>query len=442
MQPYVLWVERSRHLSGLQAALNRDVKDSNPALSIVFLAVIVAVETRMMAGTSRRISLDGLIDGFYKLFVLYFILHPLVVAYHETAHALVAASLGNRPRIVVLFKGKQLLRFRFFGIVVIISWQILAGGLTIHEITNGSRWRMRRVAIVAAGPLANIAVAGAALLFLGTASGAFSWLLAGLACSSLVSGLVSILPSTHKSVFGTPVDSDGRAIFKLLRAEPPDDAKVADFNALIDLRSRAYAENRTWIPEFVNRFPQDALAISIRYQEMSNAGSLIEARKIVADRLELDIPLAPARRAQFHNIVAWTNLLLEDADLLGDAEEHCERALALDPQLLYFDTKGWILLVEGDAHLAHQWFSRAYDSPDPHSRSSSATGLSYAAATLGDAELAEAWRRIADQYAGNVALQLPNFRATPLASGGHVRTQLDRDAIAGHLGVRSGLSVL
>jgi hypothetical protein len=114
---------------------------------------------------------------------------------------------------------------------------------------------------------------------------------------------------------------------------------------------------------------------------------------------------------------------------------HCDRSLAFDPQPKSVCTKGWILLIKGDIHRAHDWLSSAHNSPDLNAQLCSAVGLSYAAATLGDAELAKAWKRRAAELMVGEQIRLPDFQVVPLAIGIHERSQLDQAAIAGRLRV-------
>jgi hypothetical protein len=398
---------------------------------LAILVVVVAVAIQGSTGRPTHVPGSGwVLEAFFASLAF----RPLIVALHETAHASVAAGLGHRPRIVVLFKGNHLLTFEFFGVAVAISRSLFSGGIAIHEVSNCSSWRFRRVAIVAAGPAANVVLGGVTFWLLGKANGASSWIVAGLTCCTLTMGLESMVPSTNTSVLGSRIDSDGRAMVKLLRATRMDDASVAAANAALDLRARALVKDPTWLADFQIQFPQASATITLKYGDLYRAGLLEEARQLLVDRLANDVPLSRAERANFHNTIAWTDLISEDPERLAGADGHCQQAIDLDPQPMYIDTTGWLLLMQGHAQLAHEWLSRAHQSPDRQTRSSAATGLSYAAAILGDAELSEAWQRTADRLANGETLRLPVVRVVPQVAGNHVRTQLDKDALAGVLG--------
>lgn len=156
---------------------------------------------------------------------------PLHITLHEAAHAFTARLVGATVLKARIAGGSALCRLRVAGIPFEFGSYFYAGGLTEFLPITGRFTRLRKIAVVVAGPLCNMAVATAAV---GTAVSLhghrslvvpIGWTCFMVAWLNVRLTVTNLFPSKTKAV-NREVATDGQQILSLLKCKA-DDASVA-----------------------------------------------------------------------------------------------------------------------------------------------------------------------------------------------------------------------
>jgi tetratricopeptide (TPR) repeat protein len=287
---------------------------------------------------------------------------PLLVL-HELGHAVMARRLGWSVHEIVIGFGRELTRVRYGQTTIRIKALPIEGCVLPSPGTLGNP-RLEGALIYAAGPGAELVFILVLRLFVGEQLfqpagdlGIIFWQSGALAAAlgalfNLVPYATSAGVSDGLGIIRSFIDPSGRLATRL--AMPA----IQRVHRLLHLEH--YAEATAEVTAALETYPgntelQALLAVCLASAGDEEAGlDLLESLGHPADR-------PPAERIQMLLAAAWVVLLSDDHSLLYQAQEGCERALALDPDnpkanLLL----GRVYLERGQSDAAFKALMRGY----------------------------------------------------------------------------------
>ncbi|MGH8975487.1 MAG: site-2 protease family protein [Acidimicrobiia bacterium] len=301
------------------------------------------------------------------------VLYALVAA-HEAGHALVAHLVGLRVPLVSIGVGRRLLSFRLGPSRIDLHAVPLSGFAVVgHAGTEGLRWR--RSLVLAAGPLVNLAVAGA-----GAGLGAPG----GFVLLNLVLFGISIMPFKAETPFG-PQRTDGLALWWLPRATAAEvDELVADsyaVEATVAYQDGRYRDAWQWATDGLELHPGSHILAGVLGAALIGLGRYREAVDLYAAQLERP-DASPEHRAMHQNNLAWAALMSADLELLPDALAASEAAHRTLPWMPCVNgTRGFALILAGEVTTGAELVRTAFlREKDRRNRATMACELAIAAA--------------------------------------------------------------
>jgi hypothetical protein len=281
----------------------------------------------------------------------------LVLWVHELGHATVGRALGLRVFEVVLGSGPRLGRARV-GRTDVEARLLPFGGHTVMVPPRPARLRLALG--IAAGPLANLAVAVVTLL-VWPRSG--SWV-PPLVIANTIVLIGNLWPMQVATPLG-PVRSDGLALATLIRS-PRDELDDAD--ALLHAAESRAALTRNdptdavaWAEAGLRAHPDHRPLHHYLTVALIRAGDLGAARDHLRALLARD-DAEPLERAIDLSNLAWADLMTGDPALLDEAlmaSEEAERRLAWHPAVKH--ARGYALIESGRVEEGLIRVRRAYD---------------------------------------------------------------------------------
>ena len=281
-------------------------------------------------------------------FVLLFY-RVLVVPFHELGHALAAKALGLPVFEVQLGSGWKLLNTRIAGTRLSIApWG--GGGFTLVGLCNLRLIRLKRILFVLAGPL----VDATALAFM-VWCWRTEWLIPPtlavlLAITYGFSLFVNLVPETVASSHGQ-VSNDGLAVLQALTASSET---TREWHAGYFALAASYALNDHQ-PDEALRICEQGLQVypDNRMLQMMLGQACYANRDFARARLLIQAVLdqedTPRElRSPLLNVIACTDILHDDDELLDEAERFAAEAVRLAPwDVAAKDTRGSVLVVLG-----------------------------------------------------------------------------------------------
>jgi hypothetical protein len=361
---------------------------------------------------------------------------PPLAVLHEIGHALVATMVGSPPALIQLF-GRHAKVVRVRGLVLALGRNPFGAGVVVHHAVREHR-ALREAAIVAAGPLTGVIVAGGALLLHPT-----SVVTAGVAAAAFVLTFQNLVPIDYHTPFGRQ-PSDGLRLARVLR--PGVDVPDPDLlDAAVDLRIASVtgdAEAACQAIAVIRKDSRDPQLVAAAALLAMAAGRTAEAVSI-ADEIEPPAlsSVKVEERPGVGDALAWVWLLAGDREHLRKARAAAEigTAAAGNVAVSLQDTLAWLDLRRGDVESAHRRFIAAYTAKGsgPH-RFMVSKGLAATARAAGDEPVAVAWdaaaasgdRRLPPGAHAPIPVVPPGIRLEP-PSVWH-RTELDEAALAGN----------
>lgn len=273
-------------------------------------------------------------------FAVFYVSIFTTVLPHELAHALVAKLVGLPPVAIVIGRGRMWFDRTVFGLRLQFG-TVPRGGFTLVDLRPCSGFDARMIALVAAGPLTNLALGIGAIAvarYLPEESMSAAWRMAalGFGAANLLIAVGSIVPGKANSANGS-IDNDGALIAKRLRGEPVDFR--ANRAGIGYLRASFAYSDRDY--EAAGRLALEAEALAHDLNKKATltvlrAESLSESDE-PALAIELLTPLlvredcTPELRTHIDQAWAWAVLLADDSALLPDALARMTRAVELMP---------------------------------------------------------------------------------------------------------------
>jgi tetratricopeptide (TPR) repeat protein len=263
---------------------------------------------------------------------------------HELGHAVVGRLLGYRifevsigvgPRLVRLRVGRTRFEMRLFPL----------GGHTMLAPRSDRLLQAREAFVALAGSAVNVVAVAWAL----TADLDDPVVLAVVVFGGLLV-VENLFPRRVKNPLGV-LESDGMRAAKALDADEAAlrDALAARYlgEASIDNDRGDHQAELAWLERGLSELPESAVLRGGAAVVRIVLRRYDEARERLLEVLERD-DLQPIQRAIHLNNLAWTDLVLDDPDLLPEALAASKEALATAPQIPAFKgTRGFALVLGG-----------------------------------------------------------------------------------------------
>ncbi|HWE92444.1 MAG TPA: M50 family metallopeptidase [Tepidisphaeraceae bacterium] len=347
----------------------------------------------------RTYSWDGM---WFPLFLLF---QYVSIIPHELAHALVARLTGIEVFQISLGYGRVIATHRVRGVVIEI--RAIPGIGTVSGATlRMSGWRWRRIAFIAAGPLANAALCAIALWAAGGLPHRWNgghgsevdllWL--PLALANGVLCVTSLIPRSVQTPAGVS-QSDGSQLRSLLfkPIASPERRRLAYFQSrgTILYAARDTHAATEIATQGLHEFPGDVSLQWLLANAHQDAGEYAAGRAIMLRLLEAHSARDAARAAML-NALAWADLMLATPDCLEEAGRASTEAYSLTPwEASVKSTRGLALVELRDAAAAVPLLRKAFRDADRREhRALVACSLALAQSRLGDAKAA---RRLWDK---------------------------------------------
>lgn len=308
---------------------------------------------------------------------LYFLFVYLLVIPHELGHAIAAWLVRWEVFRINFGIGPCWLRCSIAGIP--IQFRLIPDRGSVSTLSLRQRdWRVCRLMTLAAGPLANLAIAILAIELAGGwkifISDLFGSAWSTLALASGLQFVANIIPQTHLMQEG-PVGSDGQQMMHLLfKPLPSEKARrlryyMAKGFALF-ASDRAQEALEVFSAAHAEYPDQASIALGLTGALMM-AGKVEEGRSLVCQLLKVHTTDS-AVNAVLRNNLAWADLLLGSPTLLAEADESSAAAISLMPwDASIQSTRGTVLAILGKPDEAMQLLRKSMKGADRRSSRSS-----------------------------------------------------------------------
>jgi hypothetical protein len=313
---------------------------------------------------------------------------------HELGHALVARGVGMRVFKIHVGVGKTLFTRNLLGFHTEFR-AIPFGGLTVAAPTDESGLRGKRFAFILAGPLANLLLGGATLLFIPlTDMLEIQRIHDGVVLGQmfLYANVVVLVQNLWPHTFDSPAGrlaNDGKQLWQIVfgRNDTVTNLMAARYalEAVACQERRESAAALNWVEEGLTRFPENLLLVNLR------GILLIECRQFEASRecflrllARADNP--PAVRGMLLNNVAYADALLGGPIRLAEADAFSQEAMALLGWMPAIKgTRGTTLLELGQTEEALRLLRDSMEQhDDPAGKAENACFIAIGAAQLGN----------------------------------------------------------
>jgi tetratricopeptide (TPR) repeat protein len=342
---------------------------------VVFLVVLMVV-----AG-ALNLHLSTSIDLFWYLLFL-----PIIVVVHEAGHAVASALLRHRIFEIQIGAGPAL-RLNVGRTHVLIGLLPLAGHVASGSASaRGFRWK--RLVIIAAGPAMNAVMFGIVALM-----NLPSDLLRDFAVVNAFVLINNLLPFSQRTSLG-PQANDGLALVRTffdpetVLEEQRAGIAAAEAQHLVERGNRDDA--REMVREALTVHPHSRILRNWLGHDLVVSGQLAEAREVFSSLVEDDrrseSPTPRGRNSSsvaIHlNNLAWTDLMLDDPELVSEANAASAKAIELLPgPSAIWGTRAFALIAtshfaEGIT-LAQKAFKKERD-PKNRSQQASVVAIGYA----------------------------------------------------------------
>jgi len=341
---------------------------------------------------------------FLTVFFLVDLFLVLSIVPHELGHAIAGRLLGWRVFAIVIGVGKQVFKFRLFGIIFSFRWLPICGITQLAPMDT--RWfRLKRFFVYLAGPAINASIAAAILLIWWDSwrdSGFWGLPRPARICiwANLWIMAANLWPFQSK-ILNRP--SDGKQLLKTFSKGQKDaeELQAARFAIEAMLRRDEYMDNegaREWCNKGLALFPQNLLLLNVSGVLCLDQHDFSRAREIFLQLLPRETKPNGTRYIILNNI-AYADALIGDSGLLPEADTYSKEAYAAVPWIPSITgTRGTVLVamgqIEAGIKLLKESFERAWS---PRSKAENACHLAMAYARLGNRNQADNYLKLAGQ---------------------------------------------
>jgi tetratricopeptide (TPR) repeat protein len=323
---------------------------------------------------------------------------------HELGHAIVARLVGWRVFAVVVGIGKQLFKFRMFGIL--FSFHLLpVAGITQSAPTN-SRWlRLKRFLLLLAGPMVNAAIAGVIFWIWSDAWHDFG--LMGLPrparlClwANLWVVAANLWPYQSKTL---NLPSDGKQLLATFsrKKECVEELLVARYALDAMMRRDEFKDSAgaiEWCNKGLALFPHNVALLNMTGVLCLDEANYSRAREIFVQLLSRETKPNGTRYIILNNI-AYADALIGTPELLPEADAYSQQAYAGAPWVpAIIGTRGTVLVAMGQPEAGIKMLKESFDKAwAARSKAENACHLAIAHARLDRLEEAGQYLKLARQ---------------------------------------------
>ncbi len=265
---------------------------------------------------------------------------------HEFGHAFVARWLGMRVFKVYVGFGKTLFTRNLLGFSTEFR-AVPLGGLTLATPTDVNWFRLKQLAFILSGSLANFLLCAVALLFVPLHEvWDFGSLGSGLVPGPvfLYANLIILVQNLWPHTFDTPIGklaNDGKLLWGTLFAKGDAIANLMAARFALEAMNchekHQYADALVWIEQGLARYPENILLLNWRGILLIECRDYEAARDCFTKLLNREGNLPTVRGLMLNNI-AYVDALLGGTDRLAEADRFSQEAMSLI---------GWIPAVKG-----------------------------------------------------------------------------------------------
>jgi tetratricopeptide (TPR) repeat protein len=324
---------------------------------------------------------------------------------HELAHVITASLLGGRVLSVTIGFGRSLTHWRLMGVL----WEIRllpVGGVTRIALPGERLIRLKAWLVYASGPGLHFLLALAAWTGLtigspgSTASGSLRFWFYVAMFANLLLLLANLLPIQVVTPFGI-TGSDGWQLLRLPFLSNDEIGELVNRGyvgaAVIATRRKRFKEAHDLLKSAREVGAHDPeVANAVGYLALAT-GDLLAARKGFAEAWDHLDEAIPGQRYMLLNNLAYVDALLEEPNLLQEADEYSREAYENAPWIPNFSgTRGTVLAARGDYPQGIELLKTAMHGADgPDTKAENACLLALAEARRADLKRAESYMSLA-----------------------------------------------
>ena len=328
----------------------------------------------------------------------------LSIVPHELGHAIVGRLAGWRVFVVMVGIGKQLFKFRLFGILFSFHWLPVAG-ITQAAPVNSRWFRLKRFCVYLAGPMVNAAIAGFLLLIWRDAW--HQWGFMGLpraarlcVWANLWVMAYNLWPHRSKTL---KLDTDGKQLLKTFSKKKEDVEELLAMRYALEamLRRDEYKDSAgafDWCSQGLALFPRNVHLLNMSGILCLDGGNYSRAREIFLQLLPGQSTPNGTRYMILNNL-AYADALIGTPELLPEADAYSQEAYAGAPWAVHIiGTRGTVLVAMGRLEAGIKLLQDSFDKTwTPRSKAENACHLAIAYARLGRNEEGGKYLKLAQQ---------------------------------------------
>lgn len=328
----------------------------------------------------------------------------LSIVPHELGHAIAGRVAGWRVFAVVVGVGKQLFKFRMFGILFSFHWLPVAGITQVVPMT--SRWfRLKRFCVYLAGPVVNAAIA--LIPFFIWFDAWHQWGFIGLPRAARLCVWANfwvmaynLWPHQSKML---NMATDGKQLLKTFSRKKVDIEELLAMRYALEATMRRdeykdFAGALDWCNQGLALFPQNVHLLNVSGILCLDAGDYSRAREIFLQLLPGQSKPNVTRYMILNNI-AYADALIGTSELLQEADAYSREAYEGGRWAApIIGTRGTVLVATGQLEPGIRLLQESLEkSWTPRSKAENACHLAIACARLGRHEDGSKYLKLARQ---------------------------------------------
>lgn len=300
--------------------------------------------------------------GWYLINLFFFeIFLALTILPHELGHAFAARLMGLRVFKLFIGFGQPIFTKNLFGFET--EFRVIPlGGVTLAAHQDKNRFRLKQLGYIFAGPLVSLLLGLSVLFFVPFQElWHFGKIEHGLALgqvfffANLFILAITLWPHQVLTPAGK-ISSDGKLLWEtlFLKQKTKDDNHAARFalEGMTFHRKGQIAEALIWIEKGRELYPDNVLLLNLFGIILLESKQYEKARDCFV-KILAHADNTPVVRGLFLNNIAYVDALLGDSNLLTEADDYSQKALAIlgwHPSIR--GTRGTVLLGLGNVEQA------------------------------------------------------------------------------------------
>jgi tetratricopeptide (TPR) repeat protein len=319
------------------------------AFNVIFTFIPKSYWIGLIFGLVLRLPGGDLVySNIILSYIFLLIIVKLNVILHEIGHLTFAKIAGGKPRRMVLGRGHEVLRFKFYGTKIVINTPI-RGGLAFATFGDLKNLRIRYFFYAAGGLFTNLLVALIVFFIFGFNLDKID-IPSLIILSNVLLVIFNLIPY-RIDYLGIKLPNDGLSIFNLpsknikqikslLNADLLMDAyefyELKEYQKAIEIYEKYLIEDTSQLIVNIN--------LSLMYLKLGKFTESLILLKNIENSLE-EKNNKPYKALVFNNL-AWTYLIIGDID---SADKYSEMAFSINhKENSYKGTRGSVLIEKGE----------------------------------------------------------------------------------------------